>query len=280
MTQTNLVRIGDERALRAKVDEAVIVHAEFVKNGVDSEVLTPPYTPLSRSLHQNSLKSENGSGHISSAAAAYFESRPVLPSLDTDQVQCIHWLEITNTTRPEDLPYPQPHDQWLERDVLPQDWETFVNFLIPLHAATSNNDLADRKLKAELIDERMSRLTLDQDVRRYINPQQVEAQLDPMRKIHSEYSGISDAETVVNDWNEGFFIPRGLKVELSQGEVADDMRMPMPGSWTDNMDEPTTSAAPCGGRRGGRGFGGGWVRADNTGFHLGRNLLSADNQGM
>lgn len=80
-----------------------------------------------------------------------------------------------------------------------------------------------------------------------------------------------------------------------------DLARPMPGSWTNDMDEPAESSRDWGGRRAGRGFGRGgrgfgrggfgvggfgrggwqgWVKADHDGFHLGRGLLSADNDGM
>jgi hypothetical protein len=188
-------------------------------------------------------------------------------------------------TRPSDLPFPYPEEKWLERDVLPEDWQTFINYLIPYHADISNSEVADRKMKAELIDERMERLTLNTDSGR-TDSAKIDAQLSPLRHTHADPSVVSNIDTVIKEWNEGFFGPRGLLIEIA--EPAPETRA-MPGSWTeDPADIPTginqggqDAQDAQGHRRGFRGsFGGGWIRADDTGFHIGRGLMSADHNGF
>lgn len=198
------------------VNRRTSVHTASSTDEAHGAPFTPPYSPSGDgSLQQNPFGRgfDQPEHTASSPAEAYFESRPAPQVSNTILV---HTVKLVENLQPSDLPYPEPRGAWLERDVLPQDWQTFINYLIPHHADASNNDLADRKLKAELIDERMSRLTLDQDVHRMTNMNHVEAQLEPLRRAHTESSGMSDAETVVNEWNEGFFAPRGLKVEISQ----------------------------------------------------------------
>jgi hypothetical protein len=176
--------------------------------------------------------------------------------------------------------FPDPEEKWLERDVLPQDWETFVNYLIPSHADVSNYEVANRKLKAELIDERMHRLTLDANDSSRIDLRDVDAQLEPLRQSHTEEGVSTDINAMITAWNEGFFGPRGVFVEASERETEDGTRA-MPGSWTNDPTEVTadsqTQVPPCMSRR---GFGGGWIRADNSGFHIGKNIISADNNGF
>ena len=251
----------------------------------DPTIYTPPYTPDGdRSSHLESVPDgfDNVSSHASAVAAsasAYFESRPVL-HFSTDTL-LVHIINITKDTQPSDIPFPEPEKKWLERDVLPQDWETFVNYLIPHHADANNHDVAERKLKAELVDERMHRLTLDQNDTSRTDLREVDAQLEPLRRSHTEEDVYHNVNTVINIWNDGFFRQRNILIEASESQSEDGTRA-MPGSWTNDPVEaaanPQSQTPQCISRR---GFGrGGWLRADNSGFHVGRNLISAGNDGF
>jgi len=268
---------------------------DTVSSTGDPTIYTPPYTPdgdLSSHLNSVADGSDNVSSHdsaIAASASAYFESRPV-HHLPTD-VLLVHNITITKHTQPSDIPFPEPEKKWLERDVLPQDWETFVNYLIPHHTDASNIDIAERKLKEELIDERMHRLTLDQNDASRTNQRQVDAQLDPLRRSHTEQSLHLDVNAMVDAWNVGFFGKRNIFIEVSETQSEDD-RMAMPGAWTNYPAEEAVNdqgqASPCTSRR---GFGGGWMQADQNGFRMGSlradnsgfrigNLLAADNNGF
>jgi hypothetical protein len=250
----------------------------------DPTIYTPPYTPDGdRSSHQDSVADgfDNVSSPASATAAsasAYFESRPILHfSPDT---LLVHSINITKHTQPSDIPFPEPEKKWLERDMLPQDWETFVNYLIPHHTDASNHDVAERKLKAELIDERMHRLTLDQNDTSRTDLRHVDAQLEPLRRSHTEEGVHCDVNGVIDAWNMKFFGPRNIFIEAPEPQSEDGM-MAMPGSWTNDPAEAAANGQsqvpPCTSRR---GLGGSWIRADNNGFHIGRNMISADNNGF
>lgn len=90
----------------------------------------------------------------------------------------VHTIAIHPRTTPYDLPYPEPIEDFFARDLTQQDWATFVNYLLPDYASDANNQVADRKLKAELLDERMQRLTLDEKSGSRTNLSQVSAQLE------------------------------------------------------------------------------------------------------
>jgi hypothetical protein len=241
----------------------------------DPIIYTPLHSP-DGSCHLNDAD------HVSSSAAAaatYFESRPV-QQLCTDRL-LLHEITLTQSTQTIDLPFPQPEKKWLERDVLPQDWETFINYLIPHHADVSNHEVADRKAKDEMIDEKMSRLTLEEnDPSRMNLDDWIEAQLEPLRRSHTQNSNDNEAKSMIALWNEGFFGPRGVFIDLVETLPEEDLRR-MPGSWTNDQAEPAgidqQERPQCTSRR---SFGNGWMRADNTGFHLGRNLICADNNGF
>ena len=54
-------------------------------------------------------------------------------------------MPLTASSLPSKIPYPY----WaVTRDVTEQDWQTFLNYLIPDHAARANANLADRKSQA------------------------------------------------------------------------------------------------------------------------------------
>lgn len=258
------------------VDNASVTGPSFSDDSsVDSIVHTPPYSP------DGSLHNGEGRDHVSSpSAAAFFESRSPL-QLSSDTL-IIHTITILENTKPSDLPFPHPEEKWLERGVLPEDWQTFINYLIPYHADISNSEVANRKLEAEAINERIKNLTLDTDGMS-INTEKVDAQLSPLRQTHTDPRAAPTVDAIIREWNERFFGPRGLLVEIT--EPATQTRT-MPGSWTEDPGEVHPESMSGGrGARGGRrgfpeGFGGGWIRADNTGFHIGRGLLSADHNGF
>jgi hypothetical protein len=283
-TETDFSNSATSHVDNASIPGQSISEYDAASSTSDPTIYTPPYTPDGdRSNHLGSLPGgfDNVLSHTSAVAAsalAYFESRPVLHfSKDT---LLVHMINITNDTQPSDIPFPEPEEKWLERDVLPQDWETFVNYLIPHHTYASNHDVAERKLKAELIDERMQRLTLDPNDTSRTDLRQVDAQLEPLRRSHTEEGVYSDVNTVIDVWNQGFFGPRNIFVEASEPQPEDSTRA-MPGSWTNDPAEAEAngqSQAPqCTSRR---GFGRPWMRADNSGFHIGRNMISADDNGF
>ena len=259
------------------MDNASIAGRPTPEADAASSADEPIYTPLHSpdgSLYLN----DSDLTTPATAAAAYFESRSV-QTASTDTL-LVHEISVTEHTLPIHLEFPEPEKKWLERDVLPQDWETFINYLIPHHADVSNHEVADRKLKAELIDERMSRLTLDENARSRTDLQDVDAQLEPLRQSHTEEAGGNHINSMISLWNEGFFGPRGAFIDLVEPKPGEETTRAMPGAWTNDPadQDPSgqSSATPCGSRRGR----GGWIRADDTGFHIGRNLVSADKNGF
>ena len=177
----------------------------------DSILFTPPYTPTESAHHSLGDDLDRVS---SSAATAYFESRPA--QTRAPAIPNVYAITITSTSEPKDIPYPEPAQEWLSKDVTEQDWATFVNYILPDHAATANNDVADRKLKAELIDERMHRLTLGPEDRSRTDLTQVDAQLQPLRQEISPISAewLSRVDAMISEWNAGFFEPRGFSDQV------------------------------------------------------------------
>lgn len=114
-----------------------------------------------------------------------------------------------------------------DRDITTQDWATFINFLLPAHMDATNSRVAEEKMKAELLDRRFSRLTVDSNISgRSMDAQteaglaEVDAQLGLLapREKPQDHVGLDrrrvSLEKVTAEWNEGFFDPRGVHLDL------------------------------------------------------------------
>lgn len=260
-------------------------------SSTDSVVYTPPYTPTEAG-HQ-SLGTDLD--HVSSSSAtAYFESRPA--HMRSSPIPKIYTITITSTTKPEDIPFPSPAEEWKSKDVTEQDWVTFLNYLFPDHAASVNSEVFDRKLKAELIDERMHRLTLGTEDRSRTNLSQVEAQLEPLRQTPQAAEQLTERlnkiDAMITEWNNGFFEPRGYQLRFLEPEIRiEDETRTMPGAWIPSdheILEETQAGELKASRRsfrfggieaGPQGFRMGALRAGQEGFRWG-NMIVADSNGF
>lgn len=86
-----------------------------------SIIYTPPYTPTGSLLH--GLADDDD--HVpASSAKTYFDSisvcslHPGFPAL--------HSICVTSRTEPQDLPYPEPSQDFLLKGLTRQDWQAFV----------------------------------------------------------------------------------------------------------------------------------------------------------
>lgn len=258
-------------------------------SSIDETIYTPPYSPAS-SFHQNQVvgeELENASASPStSSAAAYFSSRPARGSTPASSTPETYSITITSTTEPKNLQYPVALQA---KDINQQDWATFVNYLIPDHIATANNDIADRKLNAELKaeTERLQKFTLGPEElsSNRSNADELEAQLSPLRQSQASppTARLNEVKATVTEWNNGFFEPRGVKVVLV--DEADRVNQ-MPGAWIpweneispegsrNAVPETRRSWGPFGFRADAEGFRLGSMVADNGGFRIGKMLVA------
>jgi hypothetical protein len=249
-------------------------NASVATSSVDETIYTPPFSPTG-SVHHGQTVGDSCDHVSSSSATAYFESRPVLrPASGTPE---IHSITISARTEPKDLPYPA---NFLSRDCTEQDWATFLNYLLPCHLAEVNNEVADRKLQAELLDESMHKLGLGQEDRS--DTSEVNAQLEHLRQQSSPSIAekLRMIESTISEWNEGFFRPRGLQIttiyqnsELAAGEETSQM----PGSWIpwEEDGQPESSRGNQQSRRGFLGLGRNpFMDAGSQGFRMGPIVVS------
>lgn len=93
-------------------------------SSADDVVYTPPYSPASSS-HQPHIPNDDY-GHISSSAArAYFDSRP---AQRIARQLLVHSITVQWNTQPNQLPFPE---SFQARDVTGQDWYVFSTACIP-----------------------------------------------------------------------------------------------------------------------------------------------------
>lgn len=176
-------------------------------------VYTPPLTPrTSSNTHLEPRQSAEQPG-----ATVYFDSRP--PPTNPPTETLVHTVRVESTSLPDDLPY---QNDWAARDVTPQDWATFVNFLLPDHTTRGNEAVIERKLRSEWRGG--DALTSGRS--------QAEAQLEQMRENGAATTrSRSEIEATVQQWNDGFFGPRGMSVRL-------DPEARMPGAWAAEPEAP------------------------------------------
>lgn len=161
-------------------------------------IYTPPETP--RESHHNFSSSDDH--HTVASAHSYFESRPTLNTRASGHNLVIS-LAIAEDASPDDFPYPG----WASaHDTTEQDWQTFLNYLLPDHASRANSQILERKLRAEK-DAQSS--TTEKSV--------AEAQLEQIKSSSDSPSQpLRDIDAMIHEWNDGFFGPRGVTIQRAQ----------------------------------------------------------------
>lgn len=179
-------------------------------------IYTPPLTP-------GAFASINNQG-----AAHYIDSRPAPSQCPPTHIS--HAITFTEESIAEDFPY---INSWGSRDVSPQDWATFVNFLLPDHTTRGNEVVIDRKLRAEAESQSGES-----------NRSEAESHLESLRErsIHLTQEDLAERQATAAastlQWNQGFFGPRNMEVRLiTQPGVS-----VMPGSWQAAFDQNTGDA--------------------------------------
>ncbi|KAI0875426.1 hypothetical protein GGS24DRAFT_455121, partial [Hypoxylon argillaceum] len=174
-------------------DDASIAPSSSHSNNID----TPPESPHDDDDDdaQYSFPGPGGDEHVVAASAQdYFDSRP--PNRPSGPNVTIV-LDITPTSTPADFPYPK---QVRDRDVSEQDWQTFINYLIPQHAARANSHIVARKLR------------MAEDASSPASGGIVEAQLASLKSSASVSVSPQSIDGVTRQWNRGFFEPRGVTI--------------------------------------------------------------------
>ena len=125
---------------------------------------------------------EPASMHIS--GAPYFAMRP--PPQSRPRKLLAYTITILPYTRPEEIEPPPMERGMCSFDVDEQDWHSFLNHLFPYNARNLDNTARNEK----------TQLQQESEVKR----------CKRLRKI-------------VNEWNEGFFLPRGVSIVLQTDAV-------------------------------------------------------------
>ncbi|KAM7207580.1 hypothetical protein V8F20_002058 [Naviculisporaceae sp. PSN 640] len=241
---------------------------------VDGEIIyTPPLTPHTSSQQSNSFSNYaappsalaesvtgNSLDHLTTTSAqAYFETRPTPAHLRNFVPPVfVHSVRVTDTSSPDDFPFPfgGPSES-AARDTTPQDWQTFVNYLIPNFFAVNNERVIDRKLRAEGLSS-PNRSVHGEDDNSVGGRTHVEAQLEQIRSPlpgagtgsptarSLGNGGLSESrrqavEQTIREWNEGFFGLRGVNIRLASADTEDVLHV-MPGGWDASFDN--TGATP------------------------------------
>lgn len=145
------------------------------------------------------------------SAAPYFELRS--PQRSRPRNTLYHHITITPDHSPGNLPFPHPGQKWISREVDHHDWTTFLTHLFPPAAAENNNGSDELQSNGyldmaglSLGDSRSrddSRPLLGGTSQNYPDGKQ-SRELERLRQVR--------IEAAKAQWNDGFFLPRGLEV--------------------------------------------------------------------
>lgn len=142
--------------------------------------LPPTDNSLSQPNSQTNLGDNSDEILLHISGAAYFELRP--PPFHQSPNVHIHRLSIPSDVDFTTLPFPRPAQTWLDGDVNDQDWATFLNHLIPICGSPR----------------------VVQTPKGYPIPRKLDGS---QRQIAGK-----KLDAVIQEWNENFFLPRGLQV--------------------------------------------------------------------
>ncbi|KAM0339390.1 hypothetical protein ACHAPU_010955 [Fusarium lateritium] len=231
-------------------------------------IFTPPLTPRTDSNANvaSPISQQHVNIPLSPSVALYFETRPAPVSASQWEPQ-IHRIAIRPDSVPDDIPYPQ---NWATSyDITPQDWATFVNFLLPGHDSVRNEEILGEK------GSDIKSISGDSSAKSERNT------ADP----HELRRRRAEVEALVQQWNSAFFAPRNVMVRLQPEEQSH-----MPGGWESTFDDPPVQvpvqAGPSSQReaapqRAAGSWTGGWggLKLDNDSIRWGDRFV-ADGNGL
>ncbi|KAI9855951.1 MAG: hypothetical protein M1824_005756 [Vezdaea acicularis] len=193
--------------------------ADGFQSPASSTVVTPPASPSPYDGQNGHI----GDSNDESATELYFRSRPCMFQISGARV--IHTIQISPETNPETLPFPSPSHRFLSRDVTEQDWDTFRNFLFPEYQMMANLAIVERKMQAELDrrEEELPGANINEAPADLLLPAQlyVVPGVEAAAEKRSAGQNVAQAdpnwqeriESMVLEWNEGFFNPRGIVLD-------------------------------------------------------------------
>lgn len=179
-------------------------------------IYTPPETPLIP--HSSGIPPQPPS----SGAELFFETRPPPPAHMIPESTIVHTLQLETESLPDDFPFPS---DWEKRDINPQDWATFCNFLLPDHTTRRNDIILERKLRSEAGSEAGGSITSGRSQAEF---QQQEMNSTGPQGAADNAQRRAAALATVNEWNTGFFVPRGITISLAPAPESEDPAIQTP----------------------------------------------------
>ncbi|KAI1739010.1 hypothetical protein F4680DRAFT_154790 [Xylaria scruposa] len=208
---------GSRNRPSSRADDDVSIAPSSSNSNV---IFTPPESP--RDV-EYSFAGPSSDQHTTTSAQAYFESRP--PNGPPGLSFTID-LEVRPGATLSDFPYPK---RALDRDITEQDWQTFINYLIPEHVARANSHIVDRKLRAA----ETAQPSASDDI--------AEAQLASLKSSTKVDVNLQDIAAVTREWNHGFFEPRGVTIRVKY-----NFEPAVEGARTPENEAPRATSADAG----------------------------------
>ncbi|MCJ1311598.1 hypothetical protein MMC25_005271 [Agyrium rufum] len=169
----------------------------------DPAVNPPNRSNTSTSPSQPPTTLDGEDGYMS--GAPYFAMRRPTRSRPLDIIN--YRMAFNPRSTREIVPFPSPANKFREREVNNYDWSTFLNYIFPLPTLPPPSPSQPNWSQYGGNEKRSRRSA------RPPPPVQTPVAEEPL-DLEKETARRSQVQAVVEEWNDGFFLPRGLRVTL------------------------------------------------------------------
>ncbi|KAL8999147.1 MAG: hypothetical protein Q9169_001926 [Polycauliona sp. 2 TL-2023] len=191
---------------------------------MDEQLPPPPYSlqdptprpPASTFSTDNADHASDDTAFVS--GAAYFAMRPPTLPKPSNTLPCL--ISVPSDDTSSDLPMPELQQSLIDRDVSPHDWTAFINHLVPHINPHGSRNAGQEKVKEK----------------HPIDPA-------PLGWPSTERRRQQLVKDVTQEWNHGFFLPRGIEI-IARLEVTPSPQATPPSTGFDApVPRPPTEAA-------------------------------------
>jgi ankyrin repeat protein len=159
---------------------------------------------VTQTIRSSALQSDDsitGDDDSYISGAPYFAMRE--PTVPRPVTILAHRMNLEQKSNPENTPFPSPARKFSERGLNAHDWSTFLNHVFPMHNIRRTEQIQESQVFGG--DEKRTPYRPAPLPRR-------EPEEDASVDLEAEVLRRSRIQRVVEEWNRGLFLPRGIRI--------------------------------------------------------------------